>query len=133
VHLAATFDEDGHEVTPARSIGYDTLIIAISSVTNDFGTRGVAEYAVPLETSAQADRFNRRLLNACLRAQTGTPRTALSILVRSLAHRISPKKEATLTHFDPRLRPARGRERDLKACHPPQPFHVEIRASSMRR
>jgi len=39
-------------------------------VTNDFGTPGVAERAVPLETQAQAARFNRRLVNACIRAQT---------------------------------------------------------------
>jgi NADH:ubiquinone reductase (H+-translocating) len=70
VHLAATFDDEGRQITPRRSVGYDTLVIAIGSVTNDFGTRGVAEYAVPLETPAQAERFNRRLVNACLRAQT---------------------------------------------------------------
>ena len=70
VRLAATFDDEGREVTPPREIGYDTLVIAIGSVTNDFGTPGVAEHAVPLETTAQATRFNRRLLNACLRAQT---------------------------------------------------------------
>ena len=39
-------------------------------MTNDFGTPGVAERAVPLETQAQAARFNRRLVNACIRAQT---------------------------------------------------------------
>jgi NADH dehydrogenase len=70
VHLAATFDEDGRQITPARSVGYDVLVIAIGSVTNDFGTPGVAEHAVPLETPTQAARFNRRLVNACLRAQT---------------------------------------------------------------
>src|SRR5262249_10846978 len=32
--------------------------------------RGVAEHAGPLETPAQAERFNRRLVNAFLRAQT---------------------------------------------------------------
>lgn len=70
VHLAATFDDEGREVTPARAIGYDTLVIAVGSVTNDFGTPGIAAHAVPLETPAQAARFNRRLVNACLRAQT---------------------------------------------------------------
>jgi len=70
VHLAATFDDEGHEITPQRSVHYDTLVIAIGSITNDFGTPGVAQYAVPLETPAQAARFNRRLVNACLRAQT---------------------------------------------------------------
>jgi NADH dehydrogenase len=70
VRLAATFDDEGREITPPRSVGYDTLIIAIGSVTNDFGTPGVAERAVPLETQAQAARFNRRLVNACIRVQT---------------------------------------------------------------
>ena len=70
VDLAATFDEEGRQITPPRSVGYDTLVIAIGSVTNDFGTPGVAAHAVPLETPAQAARFNRRLVNACIRAQT---------------------------------------------------------------
>jgi NADH:quinone reductase (non-electrogenic) len=70
VHLAATFDNEGRQITPPHSVGYDTLVIAIGSVTNDFGTRGVAKYAVQLENLAQAERFNRRLVNACLRAQT---------------------------------------------------------------
>ncbi len=70
VRLGANFDDEGRQITPPRSIGYDTLVIAIGSITNDFGTPGVAEHAVPLETQAQAERFNRRLVNACLRAQT---------------------------------------------------------------
>jgi len=70
VRLAATFDDEGREITPPQSVGYDTLVIAIGSVTNDFGTPGVAEHTVPLETPAQAVRFNRRVVNACIRAQT---------------------------------------------------------------
>jgi NADH dehydrogenase len=69
VHMAATFDDEGRQITPPRTIDYDTLVIAIGSITNDFGTPGVADHAVPLETPAQAARFNRRLVNACLRAQ----------------------------------------------------------------
>jgi NADH:quinone reductase (non-electrogenic) len=72
VHLAASFDDEGREITPARSISYDTLVLAIGSVTDDFGTPGVAKHAVQLETPAHAERFNRRLVNACLRAQTQT-------------------------------------------------------------
>jgi NADH dehydrogenase len=70
VWLAATLDDEGRQVTPPREIDYDTLVIAIGSVTNDFGTPGVADHAVPLESPVQAARFNRRLLDACLRAQT---------------------------------------------------------------
>jgi NADH dehydrogenase len=72
VKLAAAFDEEGQQITPARTIGYDTLVIAIGSVTNDFGTEGASEYAVPLETPTQAKRFNRCLFNTFLRAQTQT-------------------------------------------------------------
>jgi NADH dehydrogenase len=68
IRLAATFDDEGRQITPPRAVSYDTLVIAVGSVTNDFGTPGVAEYAVPLETPQQAVRFNRRLVNACIRA-----------------------------------------------------------------
>jgi NADH dehydrogenase len=70
VRLGATFDEEGRQITPAREEPYDTLVLAIGSTTNDFGTPGVRQHAIPLETTEQARRFNRRLLNACIRAQT---------------------------------------------------------------
>src|SRR5262249_46484933 len=68
VWLGPTYDEEGKLITPRRALAYDTLVIAIGSVTNDFGTPGASEYAVPLETPDQATRFNRRLINACIRA-----------------------------------------------------------------
>lgn len=70
VQLAATFDEDGRPITPRRTIPYDTLVIAIGSVSNDFGTPGVKEHAIMLDTPDEAERFNRRLINACIRAHT---------------------------------------------------------------
>jgi len=70
VHLAKTIDEDGREITPDRWVPYDTLIIAIGSVSNDFGVPGVKQNALMLDTPEQAERFNRRLLNACVRANT---------------------------------------------------------------
>lgn len=70
VHLARTVDEDGREITPSRWVPYDTLVIAIGSVSNDFGVPGVAENCIMLDTPEQAERFNRRLLNACVRANT---------------------------------------------------------------
>jgi NADH dehydrogenase len=69
VILAATFDEEGRQITPERALVYDILVIAIGSVSNDFGTPGVKEHAIMLDTKEQAERFNRRLLNACVRAQ----------------------------------------------------------------
>jgi len=68
VIVAPFVDEDGDRVTPKRRFGYDTLIIAVGSLTNDFGTPGVREHAISLETIAEAQRFHRRLVNALLRA-----------------------------------------------------------------
>ncbi len=70
VRVAGYLDGDGREVLPEREFGYDTLVIAIGSLTNDFGTRGVKAHAIPLETPEQAERFHARLVNACLRANT---------------------------------------------------------------
>jgi NADH dehydrogenase len=68
VHVAPVRDEDGQPVTAPYTRSYDTLVIAVGSQTNDFGTPGVAEHAIALETPRQAERFHRRLVNACLRA-----------------------------------------------------------------
>jgi NADH dehydrogenase len=70
VRVAPTFDEEGREVVPQRTFPYDTLVIAVGSVANDFGTPGVREHAIALDTEEDAARFNRRLINACIRANT---------------------------------------------------------------
>jgi NADH dehydrogenase len=67
LRLAAMVDEEGRQITPPTTLSYDTLVMAVGSVTNDFGTPGAARFAVPLENPEQAERFNRRLINACLR------------------------------------------------------------------
>ena len=68
VHLSATFAPDGDPITPERSIRYDTLVIAVGSTSNDFGTPGVKSFAISLDTPEQAVRFNQRLVNRFIRA-----------------------------------------------------------------
>jgi NADH dehydrogenase len=70
VKVAPYIDEDGDRVAAAREFRYDTLIIAIGSLTHDFGVPGVREHAIALETKGQAARFHRRLVNACIRAHS---------------------------------------------------------------
>jgi NADH dehydrogenase len=70
VLVGPVVEENGTEVTPARGYPYDTLVLAVGSLTNDFDTPGVVEHAICLETPDQAAKFHRRLLNACLRAQS---------------------------------------------------------------
>ncbi|MCE2917508.1 MAG: NAD(P)/FAD-dependent oxidoreductase [Rubrivivax sp.] len=68
VHVGPVHDDEGQLLTPAYTRRYDTLVLAVGSRTNDFGTPGVAEHAIALETPEDAERFHRRLVNACLRA-----------------------------------------------------------------
>ena len=72
VNLAPYHDDEGKRVTDARVVPYDTLVIAIGSLTNDFGTPGVKDHAIPMETPRDAERFHRRLVNACIRADAQT-------------------------------------------------------------
>ncbi|WP_374554083.1 NAD(P)/FAD-dependent oxidoreductase [Aquitalea pelogenes] len=68
IQLAATADEQGRPLIPARTLPYDILVMAIGSTTNDFATPGVAEHAICLNTPAEASRFHQQLVNACIRA-----------------------------------------------------------------
>jgi NADH dehydrogenase len=68
VHVAPFVDDEGRLVTAQRCFEYDTLIIAVGSLINDFDTPGVREHAIALESPAQAKQFHSRLVNACIRA-----------------------------------------------------------------
>lgn len=67
VVVAPLVDEDGTELVGTHRIRYDYLVIAIGSVTNDFGTPGVREHCILLDDRSQADRFRNKLLDHCLR------------------------------------------------------------------
>lgn len=69
IELAATLDDKGKELVPSRHIYYDTLIIAVGSITNDFGTPGAKEHCLFLDTQANALDFHRQLLAQYLTAQ----------------------------------------------------------------
>jgi NADH dehydrogenase len=72
VRVAPYVDAEGREVTPDRVFGYDTLVLALGSQSNDFGTPGVTEHALKLESKADAQRFHARMVNACIRAHAQT-------------------------------------------------------------
>jgi NADH:ubiquinone reductase (H+-translocating) len=68
VQVAAYLDAEGREVTPKRTFDYDVLVVAVGSQNNDFGTPGVVDNAIKLESQADARRFHERMVNACIRA-----------------------------------------------------------------
>jgi NADH dehydrogenase len=72
ISIAPNYDEDGYEVIPRRNFNYDTLVIAVGSMTNDFGIQGVRQYAKALDTQQQAEKLHRLIHNSLIRAQTQT-------------------------------------------------------------
>lgn len=71
ITVSGCVDADGTEVLPERAIAYDMLVLAIGSVTHFFGVPGTAEHAIALDAASQAERFRRKLISACMRAQNG--------------------------------------------------------------
>jgi NADH dehydrogenase len=67
VVIAPILDEDGREIMGRHRIRYDYLVLAVGSVSNDFGTKGVAQHCIFLDSRLQADRFRSKLLDHCLR------------------------------------------------------------------
>jgi NADH dehydrogenase len=70
ISLSATVNDAGVEIIPARSFDYDYLIIAVGSISHDFGIKGVAENCLFLDTTKQAEAFQAQLLETYVRAHT---------------------------------------------------------------
>lgn len=68
IDLYPYLDSDGSPVTPIQQIEYDTLVVCVGSLSNDFGTQGVKEFALKLETQHDAKQFHSKMVNACIRA-----------------------------------------------------------------
>lgn len=68
IQLAEILDEKNGEVlVPARGIAYDTLVMALGSASNDFGTPGVKDNCIFLDNPHQAHRFHNEMLNLFLK------------------------------------------------------------------
>ena len=81
IRVAPVVDDEGKEILPARRIPYDTLVLAIGSESNDFGTPGVREHAFTIDNAWQAHLFHRRLVNSCFRANYKSDGRVLDIAI----------------------------------------------------
>lgn len=81
--LAPIVDDLGQEVVEKRQLNYDSLVIAVGSSANDFGTAGAIEHCLFLDSLKQARNFHQILLNAFLRKefQQGSDAQKLSIAI----------------------------------------------------
>lgn len=70
LRVGAVPGENGHyEILPARSVEYDTLVLALGSRTHFFGVPGAEDNAITLDSLEQAERLRRRLIETCIRKQ----------------------------------------------------------------
>lgn len=70
---------DGRLLVPQRRLAYDSLVLALGSQANDFGTPGVAEHCYTIDSRQQADAFNREIRLRML--QSLAQNTPLSIAI----------------------------------------------------
>ena len=70
IYVEPTYGKDGEEIIPERQFSYDTLIMSVGSVSNDFGIEGVREHCMFLDTKQEAQSFQNTLLETYIKANT---------------------------------------------------------------
>lgn len=70
VYVEPTYSKDNEEIIPEREFHYDTLVMAVGSVSNDFGIEGVRDHCMFLDTKQEAQSFQNRLLETYIKANT---------------------------------------------------------------
>ena len=77
--IDALLDDKNEVVLEQRQIHYDVLVLAIGSISNDFGTQGVDEHCHMLDSRLQAQNFQKNLLNQFLKKSELSSGTTNSI------------------------------------------------------
>jgi len=72
ISIEACIDNKGVEIIPRRRFHYDTLILAVGSLTNHFNVPGVKEHCLFLDTLEEATDFHQHLMKKMIKAQTRT-------------------------------------------------------------
>ncbi|MCR0980833.1 NAD(P)/FAD-dependent oxidoreductase [Roseomonas populi] len=80
ITLGTVQDEAGRDEVTAE-VPYDTLVLAIGSTADDFGTPGVREHAVFIDSREQAEAFRVELRRAVVRALDDPAVREVSIVI----------------------------------------------------
>jgi NADH:ubiquinone reductase (H+-translocating) len=67
IYASPTYNDSGEEIIPKRTFPYDTLVMAIGSVSNSFGIKGVEEHCLFLDTTSQAFKFQKQLVESYIK------------------------------------------------------------------
>lgn len=126
VLVAPLFSRDGRELVPERRLSYDTLILALGSTANDFGTPGAREFCYMIDSRLAADGFNQelriRMLQSMVRGEElrvailGAGATGVELAAELVqlaeaavaygAHGLDDRLKITLVESGPRILPA---------------------------
>lgn len=79
ISLSKSFTHKHIETNESFTLAYDTLILAVGSVSNDFNTPGVSEHCYFLDSADQAQIFQQDLLHLYLAAQQHSDQHSLNI------------------------------------------------------
>ncbi|GAB4270790.1 MAG: NAD(P)/FAD-dependent oxidoreductase [Methylomicrobium sp.] len=74
IYLSPTYSQSGEELIPERTFGYDILVMAVGSVSNTFNIQGVAEHCMFLDTTTQAFKFQKQLVETYIKRHVGKDR-----------------------------------------------------------
>ncbi len=81
VHLAATRDDSGAEITPKRTVAYEQLVVSVGSESNDFGIEGALTHSRRLDSREQAESFNRYFTTLLQRLNSQADSDPLSVVI----------------------------------------------------
>ncbi|MDP3878554.1 MAG: NAD(P)/FAD-dependent oxidoreductase [Methylobacter sp.] len=82
IYVSPTLSDSGEELIPRRTFSYDTLVMAVGSISNTFNIKGVAEHCLFLDTTAQAFKFQRQLVESYIKSHASqSADKSLSIVI----------------------------------------------------
>jgi len=81
ITLDTHLDFSSTAVPAARAITYDTLVIAVGSESNDFGTKGVQDNCFFLDSRAQAEKLHKVILHHYLNTHATNESRPLRIAI----------------------------------------------------
>lgn len=81
ITVESVTNEDGVPCLPERTLYYDTLVLAIGSVTNFFNIPGAEAHSFALDNVYQAESLRRHLRASCLQTQEGNIKLPIRITI----------------------------------------------------
>jgi NADH dehydrogenase len=68
ISVAPTLSRSGEELIPRRTFSYDTLVMAVGSVSNTFNIDGVSEHCQFLDSTSEAFEFQQQLVETYIKS-----------------------------------------------------------------